>query len=150
MREPAATDSLTRRNLFFLGLSLLIGAVAIYLLRRPWAPQEFWPWLVLLVSMFLGAYALKGLQLWLPGQPIYPLLAVSPKTRFRLLGVIYIIAAFALTTWIVLHLWPDYANWSGMPLLWVTAIVLILIGAFSIGAANRTGPLPAPGRWAPG
>ncbi len=144
-REPSATDLLTRQRLLLLGGSLAIGAVAIYLLRRPWAQQEFWPWLVLLAAMFTGAYGLQGLQLWLPGQPVFPKLAAFPKPRLRLFGMIYMLGALALTGIIVQRLWPDYTQWTGTPLLWITALVLILIGALSVGAVGKASPRAATG-----
>ena len=142
-REPSATDSLTRRHLLLMGLSLALGTVAVYLLRQPWAKEVFWPWLVLLAAMFTGAYALKGLQLWLPGQPVLPRLAVSPKPRLRLFSAVYIIAAIGLTILVIFRLWPDYTNWAGSPLLWFTSIGLILIGAFSIGSVGQASPRAA-------
>jgi hypothetical protein len=142
-RELSATASLTRRHLLLLGLSLAFGGFAVYLLRRPWALQEFWPWLLLLVAMFSSAFALRGLQLWLPGQPVLPLLAVFPKSRFRSFAIIYIIVAIVLTIFVVLRLWPDYTKWSGAPFLWITSIGLILIGAWSVGAVGQASPRAA-------
>jgi hypothetical protein len=128
-----------------LALSLAFGALAIYLLRRPWAQQVFWPWLFLLASMFSGAYALQGLQLWLPGQPILPRLAIFPARRVRLFGVIYVIAALIVMTYLVFRLWPDYTKWDGSPLFWFTSLALILVGAWSIGAVGKASPRAATG-----
>jgi hypothetical protein len=145
IREPSATDTLARRHLMLLGLALALGAIAVCVLRQPWAKEQLLPWLLLLIAMFAGANALQGLQLWLPGQPIFPQLAVFPKLRIRLFGVIYIIAALVLTTTVVLRLWPDYTKWDGTPLLWITSLGLILIGAWSVSAVGQASPRAAAG-----
>ena len=145
LREPSATDSITRRDLLLLAMALALGAVAVFLLRQPWAKEEFWPWLLLLAGMFTGAYALKGLQLWLPGEPILPHLAGFPIRGIRAFGIGCILAALGVMTYIVVRLWQDYTKWDGTPLLWLTSLGLILLGAWSIGAVGQASPRAATG-----
>lgn len=90
--------------------------------------------------MFAGGYALLRLQLWLPGQPIFPRLAILPKPRFRFFGLIYIIGSIALIAVVIFRLWPDYTNWSGVPLLWFTSLALFLTGAWSLGSIGGASP----------
>jgi hypothetical protein len=145
MREPSATVPINRRYLLLLGFSLALGAIAIYLLRRPWATEVFWPWLLLISGMFTGAYSLQGLQLWLPGQPIMPRLAVFPARRFRIFGFIYLLVALLLTALVVIRLWPDYTKWDGVPGLWFASLGIILLGAWLVGAIGQASPRAAAG-----
>ena len=145
VRTPMATDAQVMWRLFWFSLALVAGAISVLFLRQPWAKVVFWPWLLLLAGMFTGAYALKGLQLWLPGQPISPDLAIYPRRRVRIFGVIYIIASLAVIIYIILRLMHDYTQWAGTPLLWFTSLGLILLGAWSVGAAGQASPRAAAG-----
>ena len=123
--------------------ALALGGVAIWLLRRPWAQALFWPWLVLVLAMFAAARSLQALQLWLPGEPILPHLAAFTAPRRRLAGIACIAAAVASTSWVVFRLWPDYHKWHGTPAFWIAALVLMLVGAWLLGAVGHGAPRAA-------
>ncbi len=143
LRAAAPTDSYTMRNLLTLGLALAFGGVIVWQLRQEWAKDQLWPWLLLLVAMFAGASALRGLELWLPGEPVLPRLAAFPAQRRRVWGTVCIVAALALTGLIAWRLWPDYHKWQGTPLFWIAALALVLIGAWLLGAVGRGSPRAA-------
>ena len=57
-------------------------------------------------------------------------------------------SATAITGWVVMHLWPDYHTWNGTVLPWVTALVLVMGGAFlirSVGSPDAGLPEPTVG-----
>ncbi|MEP7294268.1 MAG: hypothetical protein ABI835_20940, partial [Chloroflexota bacterium] len=113
-----------------------IGAVVVLQLREPWAKSEVWPWLVFLAVMFAGAFALRRLEAWLPGEAILPRLAAFPARRRRLIGALCIAGALVLTGLIVVMLWPNYRQWQGTLQLWVAALALVIVGTWLIGAVG--------------
>jgi hypothetical protein len=106
-------------------------------------PKQFWPWLLLLAVMFFGARALRGLELWLPGEPILPRLAAFASRRRWRIGVACIALSLVVTTFLVWQLWPDYRQWQGTPRFWLLAMVLFLIGAWLLSAVGRGSPRAA-------
>ncbi len=143
LRESAPTDTLIRRNLLTLALALIFGGIVVWQLRQDWAKEVSWPWLFLLVAMFVAAQALRGLELWLPGEPILPSLEKFPSKIRNIVGALCIMIAMVLTALIVWRLWPDYYIWQGTPSLWLGALTLVLIGAWLIGAVGRGSPRAA-------
>ncbi|HEY2982121.1 MAG TPA: hypothetical protein VGJ22_13135, partial [Anaerolineales bacterium] len=123
--------------------ALAFGIVIVLQLRQEWAKDESWPWLLLLTAMFVGARALRELELWLPGEPILPRLAAFPTRRRRITGAAYILAGLALTALIIVRLWPDYHKWQGTPIFWLAALALISIGAWLVGAVGHGAPRAA-------
>jgi 4-amino-4-deoxy-L-arabinose transferase-like glycosyltransferase len=93
--------------------------------------------------MYLATQALRGLELWLPGEPILPRLASFPTAQRLLIGSNSITASVLLTGLIVWRLWPDYHQWHGTPVLWMVVLILLLIGAWLIGAVGRGSPRAA-------
>ncbi|HTP00988.1 MAG TPA: PA14 domain-containing protein [Anaerolineales bacterium] len=138
-----STEAGARRQLLNLAAAVGVGAVAVWLLRQPWAKTVFWPWLVLLFAMFMGAGALRGLELWLPGETLLPRLAAYAGARRRSIGIACFVAAVLAVAWVVLRLWPDYQQWHGTPAVWIAALVLLLLGAWLIGAVGRGSPRAA-------
>ncbi len=133
----ASAGRMVSQPLLILLGSFVVGGIAIWLLREPWAKHLIWPWFLLLVGMFAGAAALQQLEKRLPGTPIAPNIVEFPEVRRREIGTFLLVLAAGLTFAIVLHLWPDYhADWDGMPALWVAAMVLAILGAWLIGAAG--------------
>src|SRR6266540_2153407 len=143
LRVAAPEDANIRRNLLTLALSLVFGGIVVWQLRQAWAKDVIWPWVFLLAAMFMAAQALRGLELWLPGEPILPRLASFPTAQRLLIGSNCITASFLLTGWIVWRLWPDYHQWHGIPILWLVALTLLLVGTGLIGAVGRGSPRAA-------
>lgn len=143
LRASTPTDTLIRRNLITLTLSLIFGVVVVWQLRQEWAKEVLWPWGLLLIAMFMAAQALRELELWLPGEPILPRLAPFTTSQRLLIGSNLITASILLTGLIVWRLWPDYHQWHGTPLLWFAAIILLMIGVWLIGAVGRASPRAA-------
>src|SRR5689334_6390458 len=104
-RTAAPADAQTRQHLLTLALSLVSGGIVVWQLRQEWARDAWWPWLFLLVAMFMAAQALRGLELWLPGEPVLPKLASFPTSQRLLIGSNCITAAILLTGLIVWRLW---------------------------------------------
>jgi hypothetical protein len=132
-----------RRHLITLSLAVIFGLIVVWQLRQEWAKDFRWPWLFLLVAMFLAAQALRGLELWLPGRPILPRLAAFPTPQRLLIGSNLITIALILTGVTVWRLWPDYHQWHGTPVLWLAAMVFLVAGAWVIGAVGRGSPRAA-------
>jgi 4-amino-4-deoxy-L-arabinose transferase-like glycosyltransferase len=143
LRVAAPADAKIRQHQFTLTLALVFGGIVVWQLRQEWAKEVLWPWLFLLVAMFMAAQALRGLELWLPGEPILPNLAPFTTSQRLLIGSNLITAALLLTGLIVWRLWPDYKQWHGTPVLWLAAIILLLIGVWLIGAVGRGAPRAA-------
>src|SRR6476659_5506373 len=143
LRAAAPADAQTKQHLLTLALSLVFGGIVVWQLRQEWAKDVLWPWLFLLVAMFMAAQALRGLELWLPGEPILPRLASFPTPQRLLIGSNCITAAILLTGLIVWRLWPDYHRWHGTPILWLAALLLLLVGAGLLGALGRGSPRAA-------
>jgi len=76
-RVAASTDPRVIRHLLTLTAALALGGIVVWQLRQEWAKETTWPWMLLLAAMFAGARALRGLELWLPGEPILPNLGLS-------------------------------------------------------------------------
>jgi 4-amino-4-deoxy-L-arabinose transferase-like glycosyltransferase len=136
-------DTRIRRYLFTLTLTLIFGLLVVFQLRQEWAKDLRWPWIFLLAVMFLAAWALHRLELWLPGQPILPRLAAFPTSQRLLISSNLITLSIALTGAVIWRLWPDYQQWHGIPLLWLAAMVLFLAGVWLIGAVGRGSPRAA-------
>jgi hypothetical protein len=143
LRATAPADTQTRQHLITLALALILGSVVVWQLRQAWAKDALWPWFVLLVAMFMAAQALRGLELWLPGEPILPRLASFSSSQRLLIASNLMTAAILLTGLIVWRLWPDYHQWHGTPILWLAALILLLVGAWLIGAVGRGSPRAA-------
>ena len=131
------------RHLLMLSLALVFGGVVIRQLRQEWAKDAVLPWILLLIAMFAAAKALRGLELWLPGEPVLPRLAAFPSWQRHVFGAACIVAALALTGLIAWRLWPDYHQWRGTPPFWMAALLLMLIGAWSLGAIGKGSPRAA-------
>src|SRR5215212_2577241 len=143
LRAAAPADTPTRQDLLMLALSLVFGGIVVWQLRQEWAKDVLWPWLFLLIAMFMAAQALRGLELWLPGEPILPRLAAFPTSQRNLIGSNLITASILLSGLIVWRLWPDYHQWHGTPILWMAALILLLLGTWLIGAVGRGSPRAA-------
>ncbi|MEP6894343.1 MAG: glycosyltransferase family 39 protein, partial [Chloroflexota bacterium] len=143
VRGAAPTDSRITRNLLTLTAALVLGGVVVWQLRQAWAKDVVWPWAFLLIAMFISAQALRGLELWLPGEPILPRLAVLQNSQRILIGSNLITAAIVLTILVVWRLWPDYHQWHGVQYIWLAAIFMIMIGTWLIGAVGRGSPRAA-------
>jgi len=137
VRVASPTDTRTVRQLWALGMSLAFGGFIIWQLRQEWAKDALWLWILLLVAMFVAARALRGLELWLPGEPILPRLATFAAWQRQVWGTVCITAALALTGYVLWRLWPDYHKWQGTVNPWLAAMALILIGAGLMGAVGR-------------
>src|SRR5512143_3830529 len=98
------TDRRIRQNLSLLGLVLVFGLGVVFLLRQQWAKDQWWPWLLLLAVMFVGASALRKLELWLPGDPILPKLAKYVERRDQLIGLACILISIGLAGYLVWRL----------------------------------------------
>ena len=129
--------------MFELAVALAVGAVVVWELRQDWAKQYWWPWLFLLAVMYVGARALKGLELWLPGQPILPRLAAYAQRRNLLVGLACLAGALALSGYLVWRLWPDYRQWQGTVSIWPLSMALMLAGTWFVRAAGRGSPRAA-------
>ena len=143
IRTSSPTNASAVRHLVTLGISILLGGYAVWLLRQEWAIGQVWPWLVMLVAMFAAALALRKLELWLPGAPMLPTLAGFRSLPFRAFGTFEIVIAAAMTGFVAWRLWQNGANWQGMPIVWAAAILLVLFGAWLIGAVGRASPRAA-------
>ncbi|MGE5376341.1 MAG: PA14 domain-containing protein [Bacteroidota bacterium] len=142
--SSTARDTGITRYLYTLALALGLGGVAVWQLRQEWAKASAWPWLVLLFAMFYAAGALRQLNLWLPGEAILPSLAKYSTRTFVILGAIFITGSLALTWLIVRKLLPNYQSlWHGTPLLWLASMILIVGGAWLLGAVGRGAPRAA-------
>ena len=142
---PAASsaESSTTRHLVILALALIFGGVIVWELRQDWAKGQLWPWFLLLLAMFVAANALRELDLWLPGGPIFPRLEKVSTQTLTLLGALCNALALALTWFLVRKLLPDYHQWQGTPQLWLAAMILVLTGAGMLGAVGRGSPRAA-------
>lgn len=143
VRDAAPADTQTRQHILTLALALLLGGIVVWQLRQAWAKDVLWPWFILLIAMFMAAQALRGLELWLPGEPILPRLASFPRPQLLIIASNLVTAAILLTGLIVWRLWPDYHQWHGTPLLWLAALILLLAGAWLLGAVGRGSPRAA-------
>src|SRR5262249_51485273 len=143
MRSAASTDTQTRQHLLTLALALVFGGIIVWQLHQEWAKDAIWPWLFLLIAMFMAAQALRGLEVWLPREPILPRLASFPTSQRIIIGSNCITAALALTGLIVWRLWPDYHEWHGTPILWLGALLLLFLGVWLAGAVGRGSPRAA-------
>jgi hypothetical protein len=142
--QPASFEAGVTRSLLILMLAALFGGLAVWLLRREWAKDELWPWGLLLIVMFAAASALRQLDLWLPGQAILPQLAAATDPRRRALGAVCMALAQLLMAWIVAKLFIDYRTmWPGTPLPWLLSMLLMLAGAWLLGAVGRASPRAA-------
>jgi hypothetical protein len=132
------------RLVFILALALLFGGVIVWQLRQEWAKDQQWLWLLLLSAMFSAAVALRQMDVWLPGQPILPRLQKVSTPTFTILGALFIAMALALVWLIIQKLLPDYRTlWQGTPQLWLAAMILVLTGAWLLGAVGRGSPRAA-------
>lgn len=143
LMAASPTDQRVRRSLLMLAGALIFGGMAVLLLRQQWAKEHQWTWLLLLAVMAAGATALRGLELWLPGEPILPRLATFAERRDRLIGVGAILLALLISGWLVWQLWPDYHHWQGTVVYWVLSMLLIMSGAWFIRAVGRGSPRAA-------
>ena len=133
-----ASTAGARRPLLILLLSVLSGGLVVWLLRQDWERDEIWPWALLLLVMVGAAGALRRLELWLPGEAILPRLAAVADSRRRASGALCMALAQLLMAWIVLKLIPDYrAAWHGTTLPWLLSMLLMLAGAWLLGAVGR-------------
>ena len=144
-RIPAPTDGQTRHNLQTLWLALIGGLAVVFLLRQDLAKGQIWPWVLLVAVMVVGGLSLRGLELWLPGQPILPKLTRFPGSTRRWLGLICLLSALTVSIILVLRLWPDYRQWQGTPVLWLISMTLAVLGAWLVGAIGRGSPRAATG-----
>src|SRR5689334_16555609 len=71
---------------WILGLAVMAGGIIVWQLRQPWTKDARWPWLALLTVMAVGASVIRQLDLWLPGQPIFPRLAQFPTRTVAFIG----------------------------------------------------------------
>lgn len=115
--------------------ALVLGGLAVIVLRQPWARASgsALPWLLLASAALLGGAALRRADAWVPdlAMPPQPGAATTPRRRTvarSLLGV----AALA-TAFIVLRLWPDYRHWHGTVAPWIAAMALTLTAGFLLG-----------------
>src|SRR5664279_169056 len=143
LRAAAPSDSRTTPTLLALVLTVALGGVVIWQLRQDWAKDVEWPWALLVVVMILGAFALRRLDPWLPGDPVLARAVVFPARWRRVAGAICVGVALALIAVLVIQLWPDYHQWNGTPQLWLAALVLMVIGAWLIGAVGEASPRAA-------
>ena len=143
LRTAAPADTKVKKHLIVLAFTLFFGAIIVWQLRQDWAKGVVWPWFLLLAVMFLAANALRSLDLWLPGEPVLPRLAMFPTSRRLLIGSNCITASVLLTGLMAWRLWPDYHRWHGTPILWGLALLLILVGAWLMGAVGRGSPRAA-------
>lgn len=143
LRAAAPTNTRTMLHLLLLGIALAFGAVSVWQVRQAWAKEQPWAWLLLLVSMFAAAYALRGLELWLPGEPMLPHLAAFPASGCRIAGAVLLAASVGLAGYVVIRLLPDYHKWQGTVEFWLAALALMVGGAWLIGAVGRASPRAA-------
>ena len=143
VRAAAPADTHTLRHLFALIVGLFFGGVIVWQLRQEWAREEWWPWMLLVAAMFIAAQALRGLELWLPGEPMLPSLAPFSTRLRQAFGFLSITVGIALTAWLVWRLWPDYHKWQGTPLIWFAALILTCVGAWLVGSVGRGSPRAA-------
>ncbi|HEX5840199.1 MAG TPA: glycosyltransferase family 39 protein, partial [Anaerolineales bacterium] len=142
--QPASMEAGVSRPLLTLLLSVLFGGVVVWQLRQAWAKDALWPWGLLLIVMFVAAGALRRLDLWLPGEPLLPRLAAAADPRRRALGALCMALAQLLMAWVVLRLVPDYRTmWPGTVLPWLLSMLLMLAGAWLLGAVGRASPRAA-------
>ncbi|HEY3312316.1 MAG TPA: PA14 domain-containing protein [Anaerolineales bacterium] len=142
-RVAAATTPQINRDLWILSAAFVTGGVIVWQLRQQWAREVIWPWAFLLAAMVLAARALRGLELWLPGEPVPPRLAQFSTSRRLITGTNCLSAAIILTGVVAWRLWPDYHQWHGTVQLWLVAIGLLLSGAWLVGAVGRGSPRAA-------
>lgn len=143
LRVAALTDSRTLRYLVWLVGALVVGGIGVWTLRQAWAKDQTWTWLLLLLGMFSAAYALRQLELWLPGEPVFPRLATYPATARRQLGAVLIGTAVLITAYVIVRLAPDTSKWQNTLGFWLVALVFVLVGAWLVGAAGRAAPRAA-------
>jgi hypothetical protein len=143
---PVAVPAQSRsaKYVLTLVLALLFGGIIVLMLRQPWAKDQAWLWLFLVSAMFSAAKALYELDVWLPGQAILPKLEKVPVQTLTIVGAICIALALALTWFIVQKLLPDYSHsWKGTPRLWLASMLLLVLGAWLLGAVGRGSPRAA-------
>src|SRR5262245_7144095 len=107
LRVAAPTTTRTLRYVGLLGGALIVGGAAIWRRRQPWALEQIGPWLLLLVGMFAAAQSLRQLELWLPGEPMFPRLATYPVRARRQLGVVLICTSVGIGLYVIARLLPD-------------------------------------------
>lgn len=143
LRTAALTDTRMLRYLVWLVGALVVGGIGVWQLRQAGNQDQIWTWLLLLIGMFAAAYALRQLELWLPGEPVFPRLATYPAQARRQLGAILIGTAVVLAVYVIVRLAPETAKWQGTIGYWLVALVLLLVGAWLVGAAGRAAPRAA-------
>lgn len=143
VRVGAPTNTRTLLYLVLLASALVVGAVSVWQLRQAWAKDALWMWLPLLAAMIAGAYSLRQLELWLPGEPVFPRLKAYPPKGRRELGIIFLSASALVTVFVILRLVPDYTKWQGVIAYWFIALALLLAGAWFLGAVGRASPRAA-------
>ncbi|MGE5252078.1 MAG: PA14 domain-containing protein [Bacteroidota bacterium] len=143
LREPAVTDRTVGRRLLTLALALAFGLVVVWQLRQEWAKTQIWPWFFLLAVAWIAAVALRGLESWLPGQPVFPRLEAFASTQNVVLGALGIAGGAVLVALVAWRLWPDTQKWQATPLPWITALLLIVIGSWLLGGTGRGSPRAA-------
>src|SRR5690606_14577054 len=129
-------DTHSIRAVIVLLLISIVGVILAWLLRQEWAKPELWPWILFVGAMVAGAVVLQRLDSWRPVTPIAARTVNTTSMRRRLLVIICIDVAMALVGRVVWQLWPDYGQWQGTPTLWVIALILVMIGAWLIGAVG--------------
>lgn len=143
LRTGEPTDTHTWRNLALLGSALVVGAIAVWEVRQKSALDQAWTWLLLLIGMFAAAHALRQLELWLPGEPVFPRLATYPARARRQLGAVLIGTGVLVTAYFILRLVPDVTKWQSTIGYWLVALVLFLVGAWLVGAVGHASPRAA-------
>jgi hypothetical protein len=82
---------------------------------------------------------------WAPDAAPAPRPALSGSPRRRALGGLLIATACLFVLWVAVKLWPDYHLWSGTVSYWVSALVLVVVGAALLGTVGGAG-VPLAGR----
>jgi hypothetical protein len=118
--------------------SLLAGGYATWMLRQDSIrfAGVMWPWWLLLAAAILGGVALLRMESWTPDAQPAARPVAFPSIQRRLWGLISLLSAFVLATYVVVRLWPNYHEWQGTPLLWVGALLLTLAGGWLLGAVG--------------
>lgn len=120
-------------------VALGVGGYAVWELRQPaaWGERMAVLWWMLIGAGLAGGLALRRMEIWLPDRqpPARP--ADVPDERRRRRGFWAVVIALALTAWVVATLWPNFRQWQGTQWPWLAALLLLLGGAWLIGALGE-------------
>jgi 4-amino-4-deoxy-L-arabinose transferase-like glycosyltransferase len=119
-----------------LGLLLLIGTFTVISLRQPWGklPENSWLWFLLIIVGVGSGYLVAQIVTWIPD--LQPEVRQAQNKRQSRIVLYCILGSLMLCVWIVLRLWPDFSQWDGTFLPWISSIGLMIFAGWLIGSID--------------